>query len=360
MTVTTVKVVGAGSIGNHLAHGCRGKGWDVTIVDLSIEALARTRETIYPSRYGAWDEDITLASPDEVEDKSFDIVIIGTPPATHLDIATKELLTNTPKLLLIEKPLSDPNSEAITAFLDLADQSPTRVLVAYNQRHKPNTHKFLEVANDPSLGSLTGLASHMLESWDGILRAHFWMASERDSYLAFTNQGGGALLEHSHALNLFLYIARELNQGSVTTVEASMDWVSHESGQYDRDSRLALTLESGLVGEVRQDLHTWPAKKEAIATFEHGSVLWAMGDSSDSVSLIKSNGVPDENWAFPKTRPDDFIGEISHLEDLLREPGLPSSLDLNHGVEVMEVALAAIDSSRSKSVVPVSSLRTTL
>lgn len=199
----------------------------------------------------------------------------------------------------------------------------------------------------------------MLESWDGILKAHFWMRSEKDSYLAFSDQGGGALLEHSHALNLFLYFAHELNQGSVISVEASMEWIEDESGKYDRDTRLELTLESGLVGEVRQDLHTWPAKKQAVATFEHGSVVWTMGDSKDTVSLVGANGDGKETWEFPKTRPDDFLGEILHLGDLIQSPNLESSLDLDHGVEVMEVALAAIDSSESQSSVPIKRLRAT-
>ena len=354
--MTTVKVIGAGSIGNHLAHGCRSKGWDVTIVDLSPEALERTRDTIYPSRYGVWDEAITLATPDEVTGKVFDIVIVGTPPATHLGVATAELRATPPQLMLIEKPLSHPDNVAIRDFVQLAQESATRVLVGYNQRHKPNTQKFVEIAKDPALGKLVGLSSHMLESWDGILKAHFWMASEKDSYLAFTDQGGGALLEHSHALNLMLHFAKELGQGNAVKVDATIDWVDHESGRYDRDTKLNVTLDSGLVAEVRQDLHTWPAKKEAVATFENGSVVWTMGDSSDSVTLVSADGTQKNHWDFPKTRPDDFLGEITHLGDLLEKPEQPSSLDLEHGLSVMEVALAAMESSAVGTTASVSSL----
>lgn len=348
-----VKVVGAGSIGNHLAHGCREQGWSVTIVDHDPKALQRARETIYPSRYGEWDDAITLSAPSEVESRYFDIVIVGTPPASHLTVATAELSGNPPKILLIEKPLSHPEPEAIRQFLALTKTSTTRVLVGYNHRMKENTQKFLEIAQDPALGKLTGLKSHMLESWDGILNAHFWMNSEKDSYLAFTEKGGGALLEHSHALNLFLHFAHYLGQGPVTSVNASIDWVQHESGQYDKDSRLTLTLRSGVIGEVRQDLHTWPATKEAIAVFEHGSVVWEMADSEDKVSILTPDGSEKTTWTFPKIRPDDFRGEISHLGDLLQDPGMESPLDLNHGVEVLEVAVAAFESSRSDTAVSI-------
>ena len=357
--IPTVKVIGAGSIGNHLAHGCRSRGWAVTIVDLRRDALSRTRDTIYPSRYGSWDEEITLATPDEVASQVFDLVIVGTPPATHLGIAKAELKNTPPQILLIEKPLSHPDGDAIREFIELAGGSPTRVLVGYNQRRKPNTSKFLEVARDPALGKLVGLSSEMLESWDGILKAHFWMASEKDSYLAFTNQGGGALLEHSHALNLMLHFASELGQGRPVEVSAKMEWVDHESGRYDRDSALTITLESGLNAHVRQDLHTWPAKKEAVATFENGSVVWTMGNEADSVTLLDHDEKPEKYWEFPKTRPDDFLGEIAHLGELLAAPETPSNLSLEAGVQVMEVALAAVESSVSNNSVAISPLRMT-
>ena len=352
--VHRVKVIGAGSIGNHLAHGCRTLGMDVTIVDLSSDALHRTRDVIYPTRYGAWEEKIRLSTPTEVEGENFDVVIVGTPPATHLAIATSEMKANPPKLLLIEKPLSHPDAAAVRKFRETAGNSATRVLVGYNQRLKTNTTAFLDAAASLELGALTGLTSHMLESWDGILRAHFWMTSEKDSYLAFTDQGGGALLEHSHALNLFLYFAAELGQGGVTDVEADMEWVSHETGRYDRDTKLQLTLGSGLMGEVRQDLHTWPAKKEAVAVFEKGSLVWSMGDESDSVTHRDAGGAEIRVWNFPKTRPDDFIGELQHLQDLLNDPSLSSPLDLQNSLDVMDVIFSALESSSSGARVPLS------
>ena len=127
--VHRVKVIGAGSIGNHLAHGCRTLGMDVTIVDLSSDALQRTRDVIYPTRYSAWDEKIRLATPTEVEGENFDVVIVGTPPATHLAIATSEMKANPPKLMLIEKPLSHPDAAAVGKFGETAGNSATRVLV---------------------------------------------------------------------------------------------------------------------------------------------------------------------------------------------------------------------------------------
>ena len=55
-----VKIIGAGSIGNHLSNACRNIGWKVDLCDSDSEALERTKKLIYPSRYGEWDNEISL------------------------------------------------------------------------------------------------------------------------------------------------------------------------------------------------------------------------------------------------------------------------------------------------------------
>ena len=80
-----VKIFGAGSIGNHLAYACRSQNLDVTIYDVDSSALQRTKDDIYPSRYGVWDKKIKLTNSLE-SNINFDLIIIGTPPDSHIDI----------------------------------------------------------------------------------------------------------------------------------------------------------------------------------------------------------------------------------------------------------------------------------
>ena len=55
-----IKILGAGSIGNHLSHAARRLGWSVDLVDIDPAALDRARDEIYPARYGSWDDAIRL------------------------------------------------------------------------------------------------------------------------------------------------------------------------------------------------------------------------------------------------------------------------------------------------------------
>ena len=127
-----VKIFGAGSVGNHFTYACRSLNHNVDIVDIDVNALKRMKEDIYPKRYQAWDENINLFEVYNVPKKKYDLSIIGTPPHTHVGIALKELEETCPKILLIEKALSDPLLKDCEKLWKLSKSSKTKVLVGYN------------------------------------------------------------------------------------------------------------------------------------------------------------------------------------------------------------------------------------
>lgn len=342
----TAKVIGAGSIGNHLTHALRNLGVQVTIVDVDKDALERTRNVIYPERYGSFDTSITLTHPDDVGDTSFDLCVIGTPPDSHVEIATREL-TLGHRALLIEKPLASPGVDILRQFASLVQESSTRVLVAYNQRLKHNTTAFLELARKNDLGNLVSISGRMREDWAGILKAHPWLSDATKSYLGHTSRGGGALYEHSHAVDFALFIAHELGQGRPTTVEARLDTVEHDTGTYDKEAALTITMASGLTVTVVQDLFTWPADKSLDAVFSSGELRWEMHGDHDTVRM-SSTGSDSFITEFPKTRPDDFLPEIAHVIELLTlEVDEVSPLDFSQALYTswtLEAALASHES----------------
>ncbi len=352
------KVIGAGSIGNHLAHALRTLDVDVTIVDVDADALERTKTVIYPERYGAFDPAITLAHPDTVGDAAFDLCVIGTPPDTHLKIATAEL-GRAHRAILIEKPLAAPGVQKLLDFATTAEKSDTRVLVAYNQRLKTNTVEFLSRARAEGRESVTAISGRMREDWAGILKAHPWLSSATDSYLGHTARGGGALYEHSHAVDFSLFVANELGQGRPVRVKCDVEKVTHPEGSYDKSATLAIEMSSGLVVDVVQDLYTWPADKSLNAVFDTGEVRWEMHGDHDSVISSIAGGASEE-MTIPKTRPDDFLPEISHVVSLLgasHEEGSP--LDLSEALFTSLVLEAALESSETGDWVALEKFRAT-
>jgi len=353
--VLTAKVIGAGSIGNHLTHALRTLNVEVTIVDVDKRALERTRTVTYPERYGSFDTSIKLTHPGDVGDQAFDLCVIGTPPDTHVTIASRELSVGH-RALLIEKPLASPGADTLRNFAKLVEQSPTRVLVAYNQRLKTNTAEFLAQAKSLNLGTLTSIFGWMREDWAGILKAHPWLSDATESYLGHTSRGGGALYEHSHAVDFALFIAHALGQGRPETVEATLDTVDHDSGSYDKEAKLSITTTSGIRVTVSQDLYTWPADKSLEAVFTGGELRWEMHGDHDSVHVT----TPDSRTVvtnFPKTRPDDFLPEMAHVIDLLTsEDDTVSPLDFSEALHTSWALEAALTSHATGSPVSIQDL----
>ena len=193
-----VLIIGAGSIGNHLAYACRQKNLHVSIYDIDEPALLRTKKMIYPSRYGEWDTQIKLLNEFPQTEK-YNIVIIGTPPDSHLSIASKVLQEIKPNVILIEKPLCPPGMKGLETLKGIRAKSNTTVLVGYNHNLTANT-KFVEnLLDEVFLGIPLSMHVRWLEYWGGIFEAHPWLDGPKDSYLGFSERGGGACAEHSHA-----------------------------------------------------------------------------------------------------------------------------------------------------------------
>lgn len=337
------KIVGAGSIGNHLAHACRGQGWPVTIVDTDPAALRRTREEIYPARYGGWDPEIRLAGPDEVAGEAFEVVIVGTPPDSHMRVALAELAAHAPRLMLVEKPLATPTLESCAELAARAAEAGTRVLVGYNHCLTPNTRIAGEWLAQGELGEVVTLDAMIREHWRGVFAAHPWLAGPHDSYLGFTARGGGALCEHSHGLNIWQHFARLAGHGRVVRVAALLDMVEAGGAAYDRIAQLDLVTETGLVGRVVQDVVTEPPLKRLRIQGTEGHIDWEINaePGSDAAALWTQGG-GERRERLPKTRPDDFRPEIEHLGALLEDPSLASPIALEAGLETMLVIAAAV------------------
>jgi predicted dehydrogenase len=199
----TVKIFGAGSIGNHLAYACRSKGWSVAICDLDKAALERTKNEIYPSRYGKWDDEIRLLDARSKDETKYDVVIIGTPPDTHAKIALEVLNNVPPRLMLIEKPMLTPSLESAEEIYKLAQEKGTFITVGYNHTLTKNTQKVEELIKEGVLGTPLTMSSETREHWGGVFAAHPWLDGPQDTYLGFSTRGGGACGEYFHAINIW-------------------------------------------------------------------------------------------------------------------------------------------------------------
>ncbi|NOT09709.1 MAG: Gfo/Idh/MocA family oxidoreductase [Gemmatimonadales bacterium] len=351
--MTRVKIIGAGSIGNHLAHAARRKDWSVTVCDISAAALERMRREIYPGRYGQWDEQIQLFESAKAPRGEFDLICIGTPPDSHVSLALAAL-EEAPTAILVEKPLCPPSLEGADQLLERARTSPTRVFVGYDHVVGRAIRKTEALLRDGGIGAIKTIDVEFREHWAGIFRAHPWLNGPEDSYLGFWQAGGGASGEHSHAANLWQHLAHLTGAGPVVEVESRMAYVRDGKAWYDELCYLTLQTSQGLLGRVVQDVVTTPTRKWARIQGTEGAVEWICESPTRDVVRVLRPGQEPETHELSKSRPDDFIDELSHIESCWAAPAGTSPIALERGHDTMLVIAAAHQSAAERRPVRVS------
>lgn len=336
-----VKIYGAGSIGNHLSHACRVMGWKVDLCDVDPAALERTRTQIYPGRYGKWDDAIRLFRNDQAPTGGYDLICIGTPPDSHISMAAAAV-TEKPRAILVEKPFCTPEMVGAQELFDLARKAGVAIFTGYDHVVGQASQKLAEIAASGRLGGIETLDVEFREHWGGIFAAHPWLAGPSDSYLGFWERGGGASGEHSHAANLWQHISHEIGGGRVVEVQAMMEFVSDGRVEYDKFCLMNLRTENGLAGRVVQDVVTNPPRKWGRVQGQNGYVEWHCGfkQGIDAVFEGSASGSIEEHL-FKKTRPDDFVLELRHIEMTLSRNSAKSALSIERGLDTMLLIAAA-------------------
>lgn len=332
-----LKIYGAGSIGNHLANAARSKDWEVTICDVDQAALDRTRNDIYPARYGAWDSGIKLCLNDQAPRGGYDLIFIGTPPDSHMSLAL-DAISEKPRAVLVEKPFATPDLAGCSELWSLASEAGVKLFVGYDHVVSKSSNDVSERLKKNS-DQLKTLTVSFREHWQGIFNAHPWLSGPSDTYLGFWKRGGGALGEHSHAVNLWQHFAHTAGKGRVTEVTATLEYITEGGAEYDSIAVLGLKTEGGLVGTVVQDVVTLPVQKKAEIQLTESSIEWRCQPSpyADFVTVKSTQG--DNVTEYTKRRPDDFIQELDHLE-LVLDQNIPSPISGERGLDTMLVIAA--------------------
>ena len=346
-----VKVFGAGSIGNHLANASRTLGWDVDLCDVDEAALARTKNEIYPGRYGKWDESIRLIKNKDAPKGGYDLIFIGTPPDSHIALAL-EAVEEKPKAVLVEKPFCTPDLAGAQELHDLARNLNVPVFTGYDHVVGKASEKFSKLVTQAAFGPVETLDVEFREFWGGIFAAHPWLSGPSDTYLGFWKRGGGACGEHSHATNLWQHFAHAAGAGRVVEVTANMEFVSDGKFDYDKLCLLTLRTENGLLGRVVQDVVTAAPRKWARLQGKNGYIEWQCAYRPGTDAVFEGTGAGQTTeFLVTKTRPDDFIQELRHLEDSLKSDPWASPLSITRGLDTMLVVAAAHKSVAEKRTI---------
>ena len=333
-----VLIFGSGSIGNHMAYACRKLKHEVYITDINSKALNLMKNKIYKKRYGSWDKNINLISYNKIFklNKKFDLIIIGTPPKSHLKVYLNCKKYLNYSKILIEKPITYYKDSLLKKFTSISKDD--LVFCGYNHSISKAFNYFHDKINK-KLNNVHMINVSWKEGWRGILNAHFWMKNQFSSYLGNFESGGGALQEHSHGLHIFNLILKNYKiHLKKIKFNSNIFYLYKKNHKYDYYSSIVGNYKK-IFFKYETDLISEPAKKEISISSNKIKIdlIFNYKDQFDAVIITKKN----KNKLvklFKKTRSTDFENEIKYLLKFYKKRNYKdSNLNKLNAIEVIEI-----------------------
>ena len=340
----TILIFGCGSIGNHMSFASRKLGYKVYITDINEKAMIRMKNEIFPKRYKKWDNKINLISYNNVFDLNieFDLIIIGTPPSSHLKIfkICKSKLKF--KNILIEKPLTTVENKLLNKNLFL--KKKYNIYCGYNHSISKSVNFLLRYIR--KLSKVKYVQVHWKEGWRGIMGAHFWMKNEFSSYLGNIKEGGGSLHEHSHGLHLlFLILKRFQINLEIENFKSKILYLKKKSKKYDQFSSF-VGNKKNIIFKYETDLISEPAEKSILILSENLSIqlIFNFKKNFDAIIINKNNS--QKIRLFKKTRSSEFENELKHIINSKNKANLKSNLSVDNAISVMKIIKKVIKNAK--------------
>jgi predicted dehydrogenase len=316
-------IVGAGSVGKRHARNFAGLGCRMSCVDPRESRRAElAAETPVVASYETADEALAPGG--------LDGVVIASPTAYHARDTMAALGAGLP--VLLEKPAARTTAEA-QAMLEAERRTRGRLLLGYTWRWWPPLLRVRELLREGAVGQLRHVQFHMsahLADW------HPWERYQ-DFFMASAAQGGGALLDESHWIDLMLWLF-----GPPLALHGRVETISALEIDSDDNVDALLDYPAGLRVSLHLDLFGRPHEKFIRFVGEDGTLLW-----SAEPNRLAIGREPAQVWheeRFECERNDMFLGVARDFLRLIDGSAAPSCT-LADGARVMTVIEAIRTSS---------------
>jgi len=332
--MNTLCVVGAGSIGRRHIENFSELFDRIDIVEPNAERAAEVLKS-HPvnSAFASFEEAIA--------DTSYQAVAICAPPHVHLPIA--ELAARSGSHLFIEKPLG----MNVSGWNDLAlycEEKGIVSYVAYCHRHIPYTEVLKSIVQSGAIGRVI----HGNMRWGSYLPDWHPWEDYRTFYMAKREEGGGALMDESHGIDIARYIL-----GEVTEVFAIVDTISDLEISSDDTAFLTLRFENRSVLQINFDLSSRCPRVSLEIIGTEGTVIW------DRIAHeVRVFSASTKEWEERKYSKDDLMAmypnQARHFYNCIVN-GDKSIIDIRDAIKTQAVIDAGFESSASGKLISVRS-----
>jgi predicted dehydrogenase len=275
-------------------------------------------------------EDALAAKPD--------VALVTCPTSLH--VATGLALARQGVHLFIEKPLSN-SLDGVDELLDLCRQRNLALMVGYNFRFYRPLQVMRQALLEGQIGRIVAVRAEVgqfLPQWRPT-------SDYRQSVSARRDLGGGAVLELSHELDYVRWLV-----GEVKAVSAQVARLSDLDIDVEDTAEIVLQFSNGAVGSVHLDMIQRAATRTCRVIGAEGTLTWDGACHRVRLFSAEANKWWDLHPAKDIDRNEMYVAELRHFLDCVRGNCTPT-ISADDGRRVLEIALAAKQSSRDRRVV---------
>jgi predicted dehydrogenase len=313
-----ILIVGTGSAGRRHATNLSQLGARVSCYDPRPDRLEQAKREIpdLERTFGDWPEALSADAAGAV---------VASPPFAHVEQALALASRGVP--VLLEKPVS-PDLAGASRLAAALSRSRTPLLLGYSYRWWPPFAELRRRLCEDALGPLRHarlVMSAHLADW------HPWERYQ-DFFMSSREQGGGALLDESHFLDLAVWLF-----GMPAGVFGLSEKLSDLEITSDDNVDAVLVYPRGLRVVLHLDLYGRPHDRSVSVVGERGTLQCLFEPHRLRRSEAASGGW--EETRFDCERNDMFVAEAREFLDVLAGRARPSCT-IDDGVRVLRLVEA--------------------
>lgn len=317
--IMRIAVLGCGSIGKRHLRNLLGAGKHELIpFDPNADARAHVEKVLNLKAYS------TL---DGVWQMRPQAALVCAPPHLHLELALQAAQQGAH--LFIEKPLAD-RLDGIQKLTELLRRGALISMVGCNMRFHPGPEKVKALLEQSAVGAILAAriqTGSYLPDWRP-------STDYRKTYTASREQGGGAILDCIHELDLALWYFGPASVVGALTLPAEKLGIEVEGL-----AEMLLRHSSGAVSSVHLNFMQRDYRRLCQIIGETGTIYWDF--ESPWIEIRSGSGTEgrielDANWNVNQM----YVDEICHFVQCI-ERNEPTSCPLEQGVASLKIALHA-------------------
>lgn len=330
-----VLVVGTGSIGTrHIENLLALKA------SVSAYSYREERTGALFKKYGIR----VFPSLDSAFDSEPEAIIISTRTDQHMEVAIRAAERGIH--LYIEKPLSN-SMDGIDELKRLSESKSLVVEIGCMMRFHPGLRAIKELLERGEIGKpyfTRVCVGQYLPDWRPEQDYH-------QSYSAKSNYGGGVLFDLIHELDYLCWWF-----GPVSDVAAFLDHVSDLEIETEDIAQILLRFGNGLVAQVEMDYLRPFYRRDCEVVGSEGVISWDYNSGKVTMKIKGASEakVFDQPASFERNAM--FVDHMKHFLNRIKKGDNPA-VDLEEGINVLKVALAAHRASEDRRAVRPSEIK---